>query len=150
MSSARLPARPRDASPADSSVLPTASASSAALRRAVVALAHAQESSVADFDGADHWPPDAPPAGPSESRERLAHTGERQIWMAHDSARAAVAREVSAYARVLRDGGMRARQVVATVAAVFRDAAAPTLADHPLDVAVHDAGRHAVEAYFAR
>ena len=140
------PQRPSDALAADRSPTPAASA---ALRRSVVALTRAHEVQAADFDGADHWPPDARPSGPAESRERLAHTGERQIWVAHDSARTAFAREVTAYTRVLRDGGMRPRQALATVVAVVREAAAPSLDGAPLDAAVHDAGRHCVEAYFA-
>jgi hypothetical protein len=122
----------------------------AALRRTVLALTHAHESRSADFDGTDHWPPDAPPSGTAESRERLAHTGERQIWVAWDAAQTALAREVAAYTRTLRDGGMAPRQVLAAITAVVRDAAAPSLAAEALDAFVHDAGRYCVEAYFAR
>ena len=125
-------------------------AASAALRRSVESLGRAREPRPEDLDGADHWPPDGPLSGTSESRERLAHTGERQIWAAQDSAETAFARDVTAYTRVLRDGGMRPRRVLGTIAAVVRDAAAPSLDGERLDAALHDAGRYCVEAYFAR
>ena len=147
MSSAQHPQVPTAAPPAD----PAATfAASAALRRSVVALSHARESEATDVDGAERWPADGPPSGIAESRERLAHTSERRIWVAQDAAESAFARDVTAYARLLRDGGMRPRQVLRAVAAVVREAAAPALDGDRLDVAIHDAGRHCVEAYFAR
>ena len=150
MSSAHHPEGPIVAPPADPATTAAASAASAALRRSVVALTHAREPRAVDVDGADHWPPDGPLSGTAESRERLAHTGERQIWVAQDWAETAFAHEVTAYTRVLRDGGMRPRQVLRTVAAVVREAASPSLDGDRLDGAIHDAGRHCVEAYFAR
>jgi hypothetical protein len=44
---------------------------------------------------------------------------------------------------------MRPKQVLAAIAMVVREAAAPSLAAESLDVVVHDAGRYCVEAYFA-
>ena len=147
MSSAHRPEGPLTAPPTD----PAATfAADTALRRSAVALARAREVQAADVDEADHWPPDGPPSGIAESRERLAHTSERRIWVAQDAAESAFARDVTAYARLLRDGGMRPRQVLRAVAAVVREAAAPALDGDRLDVAIHDAGRHCVEAYFTR
>ena len=147
MSSAQHTEGPIAAPPAD----PVATfAASAALRRSVVALSHARESQASDVDDADHWPTDGPLSGIAESRERLAHTSERRIWVAQDAAESAFARDVTAYARLLRDGGMRPRQVLRMVAAVVREAAAPALDGDRLAVAIHDAGRHCVEAYFTR
>ena len=141
------PKGPIVAPPAD----PTATfAASAALRRSVVALTHARDPWAVDVDGADHWLLEGRSSETAESRERLAHTGERQTWAARDSAESAFAREVTAYTRLLRDGGMRPRQVLLTVAAVVREAAAPALDGDRLDAAIHDAGRYCVEAYFAR
>jgi hypothetical protein len=148
MSSARLPEHPSDTPAATRSA--TSPALSAALRRAVLSLTHGHESRAVDYDGPDHWPRDARPSGAAESRERLARTGERQTWVARDEAQAALARDVAAYTRSLRDGGMRPKQVLAAITAVVRDAAVPSLAAEPLAAVVHDAGRYCVEAYFAR
>jgi hypothetical protein len=122
----------------------------AALRRAVIALGETYESPTAELDGAEHWPRDASPSGLEEARERLARTGERRVWMARDAAERAVAREVQGYTRLLRDAGMRPRQVAAAVVAAVRAAAAPSLGDAALADAVHAAGRCSVEAYFER
>ena len=147
MSSAQHPHVPTAAPPVD----PTATfAASAALRRSVVALTHAREPRAVDVDGADQWLLEGPLSETAESRERLAHTGERQAWVARDSAESAFAREVTAFTRLLRDAGMQPRRVLLTVAAVVREAAAPSLDGDRLDAAIHDAGRHCVEAYFAR
>jgi hypothetical protein len=147
MSSTRRTKRPRDASPAD----PSASlAAGAALQRSAVALGHARRPPAEEVDGTGHWPPAGHLSETVEARERLAHTGERQVWAAQDAVETAFARAVTAYAHLLRDGGMRPRQVAAAVAAVVRDAATPSLHGNRLDVAIHDAGRYAVEAYFAR
>jgi hypothetical protein len=136
--------RPHGAPPADPS------AASAALRRSTVASTVAREPRSADVDGADWWPPDGPLSGTAESRERLAYTGERAGSVAQDAAEAAFARGVTACTRLLRDGGMRPRHVVAAVADVVRAAAAPSLAGGRLDVAIHDARRQCVGPYFAR
>jgi hypothetical protein len=151
MSPARHPARPSDAPPAAPPVDPSDTlAASAMLRRSATVLSLARESRAGDSDGADHWPPDAHAPDTAESRERLAHTAERLVWVTQDSAERAFARDVSAYTRLLRDGGMRPRQAVAAVAAVVREGAAPSLDGERLDAAIHDAGRYCVEAYFAR
>ena len=122
----------------------------AALREAVLAVAEAHPRGASRFDGADHGPDDAHPSGTAESRERLARTGERQVWMAQDAARhaaeTAFAREVAVYARALRRGGVGLRQVLTVVTTLVRDAAAPSLATGPLAAIVHDAGRYCVAA----
>jgi hypothetical protein len=150
--------RPRGAdAPATASVDPAASVAQApipppgaGLRRVVLALTRAHRTHASDAERAHRWPPDVDPPGTAESRERLARAGERRIWGAQDAAQAAFAREVAAYARALRDGGMTPRQVLATVAAEVREAAASSLAPGLLDAVVHDAGRYSVEAFFAR
>jgi hypothetical protein len=147
MSPAHRTVRPSEAPSVDP---PATLAASATLRRSAAVLSRARESRGGDSDGADHWPPDAHAPGSAESRERLAHTAERQVWMAQDSAEAAFARDVAAYTRLLREGGMRPRQAVTTVVAVVREAASPSLDGDRLAAAIHDAGRYCVEAYFAR
>jgi hypothetical protein len=127
-----------------------APAPGAGLRRLVVALTRAHGPNASDVERAHRWPPEVDPPGTPESRERLARTGERQLWGAQDAAQAAFAGEVAAYTRALRDGGMTPRQVLAAVAAVVREAAAPSLAPALLDAMVHDGGRYSVEAFFAR
>jgi len=121
----------------------------AALERTVLAIAPAIDVTSLAYDGAEHWPSDGQPSGTAESRERLAHTGERKIWVAEDASRAALARDVGAYARALRDGGMTSRQVLVAVADVVREAAARSLGPGVLGALLHDAGRCCVEAYFA-
>jgi hypothetical protein len=140
-------------------------APSAALAASAVALMHARNLDAADEDRVDHWPLGGPLSGSAESWERLARTAERRVWAAQDAVEAAFAREVAAYTRVLRDAGLRPRQVLAAVAAVVRAAAVPPLGrdrldgdrldgdrldGDRLDATIHDAGRYCVEAYFAR
>ena len=124
----------------------------AALRQAVVALAQARQHRPSHFDGVDHWPRDAHPSGTAESRERLARSGERQIWMAQnaaqDAAQTTFAREVAAYTRALRRGGFGLKQVLLLVTPVVGPAAAPLPATGPCDAIVHGAGRYCVTAYF--
>jgi hypothetical protein len=147
MSPASHAERPSDATAA---VQPIAlPAEGAVLRRTVLSLTQTYDSRAADYDGSDHWPRDGRPSGAAESRERLAHTGERQIWVARDTAQSALARDVASYTRALRDGGMGPKQVLVAIAVVVRGAAAPSLAAESLDAIVHDAGRYCVEAYFA-
>jgi len=130
--------------------MPTSStAARAALARTVVAVAAAIGATNLVYDGAEHWPSDGAPSGPGESRERLAHTGEQQLWVAEDALHAALARDVGAYARALRDGGMTSRQVLIAVADVVREAAASSLGADALDALLHGAGRSSVAAYFA-
>jgi hypothetical protein len=146
-SSAHSPEGPVVAPPAH----PAATfAAIAALRRSVAALTRARERRPVDVDGADDWLLDGPLSETAESRERLAHTGERQAWVARDSAESAFAAAVTAYTRLLRGEGMRPHQALRAVAAVAREAAAPSIDGDRLDAAIHDAGRHCVEAYFAR
>ena len=109
------------------------------LGRAVLALLRAQ--------GADAWSTRA--GEPAESRERLAHTGERTIWVREDAAGDALAREVGSYTRALRVSGLAARAAVSAVSAVVRETAAPFIGGAPLDAMVHDAGRDCINAYFA-
>jgi hypothetical protein len=109
------------------------------LGRAVLALLRAQ--------GADAW--SAREGEPAESRERLAHTGERTIWVMQDAAGGALALEVGAYTRALRVSGLAARAAVTAVSAVVRETATPFIGGAPLDAMVHDAGRDCINAYFA-
>jgi hypothetical protein len=112
------------------------------LERAVLTLLRAQGAQGADAGSSD--------AGePAESRERLAHTGERTIWVLQDAAGDALAREVGAYTRALRVSGLAARAAATAVSAVVRETATPFIDGAPLDVMVHDAGRDCINAYYA-
>jgi hypothetical protein len=124
------------------------SAARAALERTVVALTGAIGTTSVASDGAERWPAYVEPSRTPESRERLALTGERHIWMAEDAHRAALARDITALTRALRDDGMTSRQAVVMVADVVREAAAPSLGGGPLGALLHDVGRCCVEAYF--
>ena len=120
----------------------------AALLRTLVASLRASD--VSDANRGRRTPQTAETAETAESRERLAHTAERRIWRAQDVAQWVLARDVGAYAHALRGVGMTSRQVLATVVALAREAAAPTVTGAALDDLVHDAGRHCVAACFAR
>jgi hypothetical protein len=152
MSSAHHGERPAHAPTVDPSTSPAtpAPAPGAAIRGALLALLDAQPPPSSEFDRAVRRAVDEGAPGIAESRERLAHTAERRIWMAEDAARAAFVREVAAYTCALRDDGAKPRQVLVAIAAVVREGAAPSLDAGALDTLVHDAGRYCVEAYFAR
>ena len=144
------PRRPPAADSPAVAPAPPASAERAALRRTTVALVHAREHDLGAYDGAERRVSDGHPPETPESRERLARTGERRVWVAQDAARAAFARAAGAYARALRAGGLTLRQALAAEAAVVREAAAPSAGRDSLEAIVHDAGRYGVTAFLAR
>jgi hypothetical protein len=129
-----------------------APAERAALERTVLALTEAEQLFGAEYDRAERRPAVGRPSddwpSAAESWERLARTAERRVWAAQDAAQATLARDVGAYVRALRDGGMGSRQVLAAVAASVRAAAAPSIDPRALDDIAHDAGRYGVEAYY--
>jgi hypothetical protein len=134
--------------------LPAARAPHAALLRAARTLARSHLPRPSEFDGAEHWPSDAAPSGPAESRERLAHTGEQQIWLDQDAvqqvAQRALTREVVVYARALHRDGFALRPAIVVVTAMVREATAHMLGRDALGTLLHGAGRACVMAYFAK
>jgi hypothetical protein len=154
MSSATRRAHRATQSTADAATVrpPAARAPHAALLRAARTLARSHLPRPSVFDGAEHWPRDAAPSGPAESRERLAHTGEQQVWLDRDAAQEvaqrALTREVAVYARALHHDGVELRRAIVVVTAVVREVAAALLGSDALGTLVHGAGRDCVMAYY--
>lgn len=132
-----------------------AAAERTVLERTVLALTGTPYVPRPECHGADQQPPDRHVRGTAESRERLAHTGERRVWAAEDAAQAAHANQaalagaVRAYVHALRVTGLRLGGVLAAVASAVRGSVAPTISVGALDDVLRDAGQYGVEAYFA-
>ena len=130
-----------------------AAAERTVLERTVLALSQGPYVARLEPPGADHQSLDRHAPGTAESRERLAHTGERRAWAAEDAAQAAqaaLAGAVRAYVYALRVTGFRLGGVLAAVASTVRESVAPTISVGALDGVLRDAGQYGVEAYFAR
>ena len=133
-----------------------AAAARTVLERTALALTGTPYVPRSEYPSADQRPPDHQVQGTAESRERLAHTGERRVWAAEDAAQAAHATQaalagaVRAYVRALRTAGVRLGGVLAAVASAVRASVAPTISVGALDGVLRDAGQYGVEAYFAQ
>jgi hypothetical protein len=125
------------------------------LERTVLALTGTPYVPRPEYSSADKQPPARQVQGTAESRERLAHTGERRLWAAEDAAQAAHATQaalagaVRAYVRALRTAGVRLGGVLAALASAVRGSVAPTISVGALDGILRDAAQYGVEAYFA-
>ena len=129
-----------------------AAAARTVLEHTVLALTGAPYVPRPEYPDADQRLPDRQVQGTAESRERLAHTGERRVWAAEDAAHAAhvaLAGAVNAYVRALRTAGFRLGGVLTAVASAVRASVAPTIGAGALDGVLRDAGQYGVEAYFA-
>jgi hypothetical protein len=102
MSPAHSRPRPADALPTAPTDRPLpqprtpAPALGAGLRRIVLALTRAHHAHASGADRARRRPPDVDPPGSPESRERLAGTGDRPVWVAQDAAQVIFAGEIAA------------------------------------------------------
>lgn len=119
----------------------------AALRDAVREVARLHTSPAHEFAAADRVPGTGGSSGGSSGSPRIATSRERRWSDAHDVARSAVDRAVTAYTRGARDAGTRIADVLDSVSVAVR-AAAPQMALGARDALVRDTGRWCVRAYY--